>query len=282
MRTLSAITLGLVLLAAATSHGATVIFNDFSDTSLLTLNGWAATTTTGDGTVLRLTPAATSRSGSAFSTATVQTTTFSTYFQFRITDPGGTLFDGNAETGADGIVFVVQSVSSSIGGAGQGIGYSGISPSLGIEIDTWHNSANNDPGSNHLGIDLNGNVNHGSGSPYTLEVSPRFDDGNVWHVWVDYDGTTVEVRANQTGVRSATALLSRDVNLSYELGVNNAYIGFTSGTGADWGNHDILYWEYRDNYDPINSEVPEPATLAIWSMLGGLGLVAARRRKNVA
>ena len=282
MRTLSAITIGSVLLAAATSHGATVIFNDFSDTSLLTLNGSAATTTTGDGTVLRLTPAEANRSGSAFSSATVQTTTFSTYFQFRITEPGGTLFDGNTDTGADGIVFVVQSVSSSIGGAGQGIGYAGISPSLGIEIDTWHNSANNDPNSNHLGIDLNGNVNHGTGEPYTTNVATRFDDGNVWHVWVDYDGTTVEVRANQTGVRAATALLSRDIDLSAVLGVDNAYIGFTSGTGADWGNHDILYWEYRDNYDPINSQVPEPATLAIWGMLGGLGLVAAQRRKSVA
>ncbi len=280
MRTLIAI--GLVLLAAATSHGATVIFNDFSDTSLLTLNGWAATTTTGDGTVLRLTPAAASRSGSAFSTATVRTATFSTYFQFRITEPGGTLFDGNTETGADGIVFVVQSVSSSIGGAGQGIGYAGISPSLGIEIDTWHNSANNDPNSNHLGIDLNGVVDHGAGAPYTTNIATRFDDGNMWHVWVDYDGTTVEVRANQTGVRSAAALLSRDVDLYALLGdLEDAYIGFTSGTGADWGNHDIVYWEYRDNYDPINSEVPEPATLAIWGVLGGLGLVAARRRKSV-
>ena len=184
----------ILFLVATPLPAAVVVFNDFSDVSSLTLNGSATTTVTGDGTVLRLAPALASQAGSAFSTATVQAATFSTFFKFRITDPGGVLFDGNTEVGADGIVFVVQSVSSSIGGIGAGIGYAGINPSVGVEFDTWHNSFLNDPNSNHLGIDLNGDVNHGVGSPNTYVMPTKLDDGNVWYAWVDYDGTQIEVR----------------------------------------------------------------------------------------
>lgn len=265
------------------SADATIVtFGDFSDTSGLTINRDAATTSTGDGVVLRLTPATFSQSGSAFSSTTINAATFSSFFKFRITDPGGTIFDCNTEVGADGLVFVVQSVSSSIGGIGAGIGYAGIGSSVGVEFDTWCNAANNDPSSNHLGIDTNGNVNHGSGAPYTVSVAPNFDDGNIWYAWVDYDGSNLEVRANQSGSRPGTALLSRPLDVPSILGQDTAYVGFTSGTGADYGNHDIISWEYRDFFDPIDQEVPEPSTIAMWSLfaLGGLGF--ARRKWKLA
>lgn len=275
----------VLLLGVVTFSGnaAVTTFSDFSDTSLLDLNGNATTTTTSDGTVLRLTSATANQSGSAFSLTTVNAATFSTFFKFRITNPGGTIFDCNQKSGADGLVFAAQAVSSSVGGLGQGIGYDGIAKSVGVEFDTWCNQANNDPSSNHIGIDLNGSVNHGTGSPNTVNVATDFDDGNVWFAWIDYNGTTMDVRANQTGVRSATPLLSRDFDLTALMGQPNAYIGFTSGTGADWGNHDILSWEYRDSFNPIqgpgDGTVPEPGSLALLG-LGFLGLAAIRRCKG--
>ena len=227
--------------AALTSQAAIVEYTDFSDVSDLVLNGDAATAVTGDGSVLRLTPATFSQSGSAFSQTTVNAANFSTYFSFRISSPGGSLFDCNSINGADGLVFVAQSVSSSARVAGGGIGYAGIGNSLGVEWDTSCNAANNDPSSNHIGVNINGNVNRGAGSPHTANIGDDtvredgFDNGEIWHAWVDYDGTTVEVRTNQTGIRSLLPDLTRVLDLPTILGQDDAYIGFTSGTGADYG-----------------------------------------------
>ena len=128
----------VLAVAAGQASGAVVEFADFADTASLTLSGSAATVTTEDGVVLRLTPAEGSQSGSAFNSVRISAAKFSTYFTFRITEPDGRLFDGNTKPGADGIVFVVQSVSSDIGGEGQGIGYEGIQLHGGIGMTDEH------------------------------------------------------------------------------------------------------------------------------------------------
>ena len=130
---------------AASLDAGILVFSGFEDASLLTLNNAAAVVETADGFVLRVTPAIGGQAGSAFSSATVDATSFSTKFAFRFTSQGGSIFDCNTTNGADGLVFVVQSVSSSIGGVGSGIGYAGIPKSVGVEFDSWCNAANNDP-----------------------------------------------------------------------------------------------------------------------------------------
>jgi hypothetical protein len=268
----------LVLLAAfaVPAHATTILFSDFSSTTGLVLNGNTGTTVTGDGTVLRLVGASGNQSGSAFSKATINASTFSTFFKFRLTNPGG-ISDG-VEPGADGFVFVVQPVSSSIGGAGGGLGYSGISPSVGVEFDTFQNAW--DPSTNHAGIDENGDV----GSVATVNVPTKFDDGNLWYAWIDYNGTTLEVRFNQTGIRPSAANLSQNIDIASIIGTNTAFVGFTAGTGAAWENHDIVSWQYNDSFSPINntSTAPEPTTLALFG--SGLVLVTAvsRRRRRTS
>lgn len=260
-----AVFLALLLAVASRATAVGVDFPDFSDTSALTLNGTAMPVTTADGPVLRLTAATGNQSGSAFGSVPINAATFSTFFVFRITDPGGSTFDCNTTTGADGLVFVVQNVSASIGGSGAGIGYAGIGTSIGVEWDTWCNSANNDPDSNHVGIDLNGAVDHGTGAPFTLGVTPDFDDGNLWYAWVDYDGTTLEVRTNQTGIRPSLPDLTRDLDLPTILGSATGFVGFTSGTGAAWGNHDILSWEYRDEFNPVDTTTTTSTSTSVTS-----------------
>lgn len=274
MKLLSLIVSSVALVAV--SRATTIDYPDFSSVGGLTLNGDTAQA----GNALRLTPAAFNQSGSAFSTSTIalsNLSSFSTRFQFQISNSGG--IGDNDGIGADGIAFVVQTVSNSTGGSGGGIGYQGINPSVGIEFDTYDNGGWDDFNGNHVGIDLNGNID----SVTQAAVSPRFNDGNIWTAWVDYDGTSglLEVRVNQTGVRPGASLLSYNVDLAALLGTPNAYVGFTAGTGSGWGAQDILNWTFESDYAPIG-DVPEAGSTVA---LLGLGLVvltgiARRNRRN--
>ena len=260
-----------------------IIINDFSTASGLQLNGNAAVA----GTALRITPANYSQAGSVFSTTAISLNalaSFSTYFQFRITNSGGS---GDSDGwGADGITFVVQTLSNNVGGLGGGIGYLGISNSVGVEFDTWNNGTGwGDPNGNHVNFNYGGTF---SAHTNAAIVANRMNDGTVWNAWVDYNGATqaLELRLLEgSNVRPATAFLATSVDLVAALGSTNAFVGFTSGTGAAFGNHDILTWEFRSEYNPIipggattPGAVPEPSTYGLMAA-GALGLIAAYRRK---
>ncbi len=233
-----------------------LLYNGFAQRSALTLNGVATTVRTQDGVVLRLAPAATSQAGSAFSKVLVNATDFSTYFRFRIGNRGG------ADNGADGIVFVAQPVTSAVGDIGEGMGYLGIANSVGVEFDTYQNASQHDPNSNHLGIDAAGIVDHGSGAPDTVGIAPDFDDGNIWHAWVDYDGMTLEARVSQSGTRPVNPAIKKTLNIPALIQAQRACVGFTSATGGGYGNHDILFWRFNECYSPINTPNTPPSISA--------------------
>ena len=68
---------------------------------------------------------------------------------------------GSGNTGADGMVFVLQTVGpTAIGEVGQGIGFQGLLPSLGVEFDTYRNPDIDDLSQDHIGIISDGNVDH--------------------------------------------------------------------------------------------------------------------------
>ena len=233
------------------------ITNDDNSTLLnpadFTLNASAKFTTGTNGVlpILRLTDDY-GQSGSAFLTNAVNLSnnaSFSSYFKFQITDSQGLGDEDGA--GADGLVFTIQTIANNVGGFGGGIGYAGIDQSLGVEFDTYNNGSNNkENNGNHIGININGDVNSVASQP----VANRLNNGNIWSVWVDYNGVSdvLEVRISETNLRPSTAFLSYTIDLPNILTTNNAFIGFTSGTGSGKGDHDILDWQFNNSYNPID------------------------------
>ncbi len=257
----------LALLAAGPAVKAqadTISFPDFSNTANLVFNGNAAPTTTADGQVIRLVPALNEQVGSFYTEQQVNVTVFSTYFEFRLTDPGG-FTDPTGQIGADGIGFVVQSVSNTaLGDSGGGQGYAGIPQSVGVGFDTWENPWDLD--SNHVQIAITGDTILGA-----APVAPQFDDGNRWYAWIDYDGSTLEVRTNQTGVRPAVPDYSAALDLPAIVGGNSAYVGFCAATFDAYENHDILNWDFVS--------VPEPPSVVLFGA-SGFGLAVCLRRRR--
>ncbi|MEN9631111.1 MAG: hypothetical protein RJA10_4339 [Pseudomonadota bacterium] len=274
-------------LGSATQAAEVLLFNDFSSTAGLQLNGSAAQS----GNVLRVTPAIDNKGGSVFSTNAVSlanNASFSTAFSFRFTNPDRGFCDNTPVCGADGLVFVVQTVSNSVGGVGGGIGYFGLQKSVGIEFDTWNNGGDpsiQDINSNHVGVNVNGSLKSLLSVPVT---EADLNGGDVWNAWIDYDGSSknIELRLTRGADRPANALMSFTRDLAADLQSTQAFFGFTSGTGLSNANHDLLSWRLRSSFDPIGDPrqppgtVPNPASLPL--VLAGIGLAAVatvRRRR---
>ena len=89
---------------------------------------------------------------------------------------------GNQDAdGADGVVFVMQSVGPlAIGDAGGGLGFEGFNPSFGVEIDTWQNTDIGDLSLDHVAFHRDGINWHNA--PYFNLAGPvpaRADGANI-------------------------------------------------------------------------------------------------------
>ena len=135
--------------------------------------------------------------------------------------------------GADGIVFMLQPISTSIGSTGEGMGFMGITPSIGISLDTWQNLNLNDPLYDHISIQANGNPSHGSDLAGPVQASSNSEniEDCQWHVFrISWDPVTHWLRAYFDGqlrvekqVDMITTIFNNDPNVFW---------GFTAATGG--------------------------------------------------
>jgi hypothetical protein len=201
-------------------------YNNFATAKLIRFNGSATKATTSDGAVLELTPASANQAGSAFTSSHLALDPndgFGTFFMFRLSQPGN--------TPAGGMTFTIQSAgSSSLGGSGSGLGYSGITKSLSVGFGA----------DNSVSVNTNGVLNAASVNTNTV------NDGNIWYAWIDYEGVSqdLEVRLSEIPVRPLAPTLAVSVNLPSILGGTNAFVGFTGATGAGGHEQDILAWKF--------------------------------------
>ena len=149
--------------------------------------------------------------------------------------------DGN---GADGIAFLLQPLSTSIGTSGGGLGYAGVTPSIAVEFDTYQNCCSNstsntaqdgnDPTQDHMAIMRSGSVNHLSNNnlagPVDILQGRNAEDCTFHPVRISWNAATKKFDCYLDCVLKLT--YSGDIIKDIFSGNPNVYFGFTAATGG--------------------------------------------------
>ena len=269
----SCVAIAAVLAAPAPGRAATVSesFPGFADSSRLTLNG-SATTPSG---VLQLTWDDFHFKGSAFVTQALGLTAqsdVSTRFNFRLAGSGD---------GADGMTFAIQGAGPTAlpaGSGGNGLGFLGIQPSLGVEIDTYQGSA--DPSGNHVAVVRGGDVD-----AHLASYTPGFDleNGATHTMWVDYSASlkrlSVYVAQGVVATRPATPVLTYAVDLPQVVGPS-VNLGFTAATGGLSNAHQVTTWDFTATN--VNTGTPPSSAATSASTAASTSTAAASATSTAA
>lgn len=145
---------------------------------------------------------------------------------------------GCLNSGADGMAFVLQPVSTSLGVAGGGLGYAGISPSLVIEFDTYQNPY--DPSFDHLALLQNGEADHSNGNTLAGPIqasatASNIEDCATHDFRVVWNSTTQTIDIYFDGALRLT--YTGDIVNAIFSGSPTVYWGFTASTGTAFNEH---------------------------------------------
>lgn len=165
---------------------------------------------------IRLTPDEPYQTGSAWFE---QALDLSHPFELRFT----LLLGDKDAQGADGIVFVLHPRPET-GWRGEGMGFAGLVPSLGVEFDTYRNHHLGDPASDHVAVMRDGRSYHTTDPAEVREL----EDGQQHPLRVVYDPALgLEVHLDGRRKASVPPATVRDI-----FGpVGQVHWGVTAGTG---------------------------------------------------
>lgn len=160
------------------------------------------------------------------------------------------------QSGADGIAFVLQPISTTIGILGGGIGYQGISPSIAAEFDTWQNNNFNDPAYDHLAIIQDGEINHASVFNLAGPVGIIPSAGNVEDC--NWRSCIIKWLTNEHRLE---VYVDCELRLTYEgdiirnifSGDPLVYFGFTAATGGSTNVHQVCV-DFVNATDKLTSD----------------------------
>lgn len=153
--------------------------------------------------------------------------------------------------GADGMVFMFTSQPNRVGWRGEGIGFAGLVPSLGIEIDTWRNYHLYDPAEDHLAILFNGQVGHFNPMSVPKPI-PNIEDcyRHKFAVRWQPEGQRLTIEIDGKEVLGASYDL---VNRIFE-GKDVVYWGVSAATGRYNNFHEVCF--DRLSYAPSPKPLP--------------------------
>ncbi|CAH8380796.1 unnamed protein product [Eruca vesicaria subsp. sativa] len=141
-----------------------------------------------------------------------------------------------------------------------------------VELDTIKNPEFDETNNNHVGIDVNDPISVESAPASYLSktdqknVNVNLSSGEPIQVWVDYEGTLLNVSVAPLDVKKPSQpLLSRAINLSEVFQSRRLFVGFAAATGSAISYHYLLGWSFstsRELLQPLDSStfprVPRP------------------------
>ena len=149
------------------------------------------------------------------------------------------LMFGSSDYGADGFVFIFhpQLAKGRIGG---GMGFQGLQPSLGIEMDTYENRDFSDPPFDHLAVVKNGYMRHHSQFSKAIQLHPskkNIEDGQRHRVKILWEPNEKRLQFFFDGNQR----LDRKYDIVGEVFDDNpiVYWGFSAATGGSYNKHEV-------------------------------------------
>jgi outer membrane protein OmpA-like peptidoglycan-associated protein len=142
------------------------------------------------------------------------------------------------DLGADGIVFIFSPFNSITGRAGEGMGFAGLYPSLGIELDTWQNFHLADPAEDHIALMANGYVDHFSSLKGPIRI-PNVEDCKLHLLTIQW----IEINQTLNITLDGNPVLSYQGDILEEIfgNRNKIYWGVTAATGKFNNRHEICF-----------------------------------------
>lgn len=142
--------------------------------------------------------------------------------------------DGN---GADGLAFVLHTDLNTFQGflaGGSGCGYSGISPSLDIEFDTFQSTSFGDPGADHIAIQKDGQPDHNTTNTLVAPVQASLlfgnvEDGQYHKVRITWNAVSHNLKVYFDCIQRVS--YTADIVNTIFNGISNVYWGYTASTG---------------------------------------------------
>jgi len=205
---------------------------------------------------------------------------FSTSFSFRMQN-GGISHTGDAQSGADGIAFLIHNNQSAtgVGGIGGGMGFEGVPNSIAIEFDNWQNDEANEPNDNHVAIHTLGTAPNTSAARSIVAMNSNLptilENGKMHDVRIEYAEGVLQVFLDKKKVISHTIDIAKTLQLDKET----AWIGFTASTGAAYCSQEIHTWQFKgDMPPPKTTEIEKPKTLENRTIIGKK-VIEVRSRK---
>ncbi|MEI8205080.1 MAG: PKD domain-containing protein, partial [Bacteroidota bacterium] len=159
-------------------------------------------------------------------------------------------WDNGLTCGGDGMSFVLQPLSSSTVSLGSGVGFHGITPSLGVIMDTYHYNPT-DPPMEHISISKNGDELHATTNElvsYTAAVGfpANITDGmdHLFHfTWTPTPSGvgTINVYFGTSTTLPPTPTISYTGNIVANIfsGNPNVYWGVSASTGGCWNTQTV-------------------------------------------